>query len=134
MVSLLHPKKLSKLVESSRKISIFDYNGLKVFHSFLFDPAWLCHDAAGGRVNNESVCEFEEFTEARFMSESEFKPQRFFPGAFTYHLHLSDFSRFTLRGLNIFKDVYAVSNFSYFKYFENYYRSALNFKLTKIKP
>lgn len=121
LVNSLHPKKLTNLVNIKRNRSIFEYEPIRVFHSFLFDPAWLCHDQEVERFNNQSVCNFDEFINFKFINEVDFKPQNFFPGAFTYHLHLSDFSRNTLLGFNLFKNVYLIRNESYFEYFENYY-------------
>ena len=95
--------------------SIYDWNSLITFHSYLFDPAWLCNDEKVARFNSKSVCYFNEFTRQVFMNESEFKLENFFPGAFTYHIHMRASGDYIL-------------NMTYFIYFENYFKSILNIK------
>ncbi|RMZ96735.1 glycosyltransferase family 32 [Brachionus plicatilis] len=67
IISSLHPFSLST--------NLFGRFKLKVYHSFLFDSAWLCFDGKKKRVSKETVCGFDEFNN-RYL------------GAFSYHLHL----------------------------------------------
>jgi hypothetical protein len=83
-----------------------------MIHTSVFDPAWLCYDGITPRFGDEYLCNFDEFSNKEFVSESQFKPENFFPGAFTYHIHLR----------NAFSDI---KKNSYLKLFENHYRTIL---------
>ena len=80
-------------------------------HSYFFDGSWLCNDGFSSRCSNNSICQFKEFYEFKFEDYSTFKPENFFPGAYTYHVHMKGNE---------------VSNDSYFNYFERYYKSYLD--------
>ncbi|CAF0726946.1 unnamed protein product [Brachionus calyciflorus] len=104
----LHPFSLSLLDLND------DYKNpiLKIYHSFLFDPAWLCFDGKVKHLNKEAICGFQEFNNEKKIDEKKFNPDDFFGGSFTYHLHLVNC------GNNIRND-------SYFQYFENYFEKNL---------
>lgn len=112
LIKNFHPNKISETVKKLNNGNVFDYEPLRMLNGFLFDPAWLCFDQKLNRFNSKSVCYFAEFTHKKFMQESDFKPDEFFSGAFTYHLHLKRSSG------RIYKH-------SYFYYFEKYYNSVL---------
>jgi hypothetical protein len=121
LIANFHPDEVSKeiaILNVLKKNSVFGYKPLKVLNQFLFDPAWLCFDGIIGRFNNISVCYFKEFTMKQFVSNENFKPNSFFAGAFTYHLHLSGSKEKIITG-------------SYFEMFENYYKSILQLVFTK---
>ena len=63
------------------------------------------------RLTPASVCFFDEFSQTYFINETEFSPDKFFPGSFTYHIHLGHFN--------------LLNEHSYFQYFENYFVSRL---------
>jgi hypothetical protein len=67
----------------------FNNPAFEVYNSALFDPAWLCHDGLMGRLHPKSICSFRDMYDFKIES-SEFNFTDFFPGAFTYHLHLGD--------------------------------------------
>jgi hypothetical protein len=119
LINAFHPHSLSNLVRLLNKNSVYDYEPLKTYHSFLFDPAWTCFDGVIKRLKPELVCGFDEFNNKKMIEdESMFNP-KMHPtggGSFTYHLHLANC------GSSIRDD-------SYFKYFENYYNSLLKHHL-----
>lgn len=107
LISSLHPFSLSKKLQKN--------SNFKIYHSFLFDSAWLCFDGRIQRSNNETVCGFNEFNNRRLVNIKNYSIENFFRGAFTYHLHLVDC------GLNIRND-------SLFYLFENFYYKRLGLK------
>jgi hypothetical protein len=113
---LLHPHKLTDHIKALNKTStVYDNNILKMYHSYLFDSAWLCYDDKVNRENETSVCRFDELITKKFMDEMDFvTPSQIFPGAFTYHQRLGRS---------------AIANWSYFKYFENFYAKKLKLNL-----
>ncbi len=113
LVNNFHPHILSLYMHELNEKSIYDWKSLQVLHSYLFDPSWLCYDGLVERANELSVCYFDEFTRKEFFSdEKKFQPEQFYPGAFTYHLHLDKAGPF-------------ISNNSYFCHFERYFRHIL---------
>lgn len=110
---ILHPILLTNLIISNYKCSIFNFGILKAYHSFMFDPAWLCFDGVVKKMDQNSVCSFKEFNSKNLIKEDLFHPEKFFPGAFTYHLHLANCGS-------------EIRNDSYFRYFEKYYKKILN--------
>lgn len=125
LVKSLHPRRLSKLIEIKRGKSVFDYDALEVLHGSLFDPAWLCNDDHIERAQPTFVCKFGEFTAKKFMEKRDFDIERFFPGAFAYHLHLSVFGKLSFLGYEILGEKLRISEDSYFSYFEDYFRTTL---------
>ena len=69
--------------------NIYHYKDFEVFHSIMFDPAWLCNDGVLPRFNNVTVCVFKEFYDTVITSK-EFKIDQFYGGAFSFHLHLGN--------------------------------------------
>jgi len=111
LVQNFHPHILSLYIYELNDNSIFNWKPLQVLHSYLFDPSWLCNDGLVKRVNETAVCQFDEFTRKKFISDKgEFQFAQFYPGAFTYHLHLKNAGPY-------------ISNNSYFSHFERYFRS-----------
>lgn len=119
LISKLHPEELSRLIRNLTGISeIFSYDPLRVFHTCFFDPAWLCFDGVLNNTNPKFICTPEEFINKTILHSKNFQLNEFFPGAFTYHLHLSrGFSKYT-------RD-------SYFSYFENYFPKFLKLNYKK---
>jgi hypothetical protein len=120
LISNFHPDEVSKeiVILNVLKNNVFDYKPLKILNQLLFDPAWLCFDNIIERFNDTSVCYFKEFTSKQFVSNDNFKPSNFFPGAFTYHIHLKRSKGKIFGG-------------SYFQLFENYYKSILQLDFSK---
>lgn len=114
LISQLHPNELSRLVRNrlGDNSEIFSYDALQVFHSCFFDPAWVCFDGVVKNPDPTFVCSPIDFTNRKLIDSSKFRPDGFFPGAFTYHLHLSR------RDFNFSSD-------SYFGYFESYFSKTL---------
>lgn len=107
LIAQLHPHKLADLVRQSTRTTIYEYKSLMLFHSCLFDPAWLCMDKQIGNPNPKLVCDSSDFTDRKLVERDRFRIDEFFPGAFAFHVHLS--SR---------KDDSGIHNQSYFRYFE----------------
>jgi hypothetical protein len=79
--------------------------------SFLFDPAWLCNDGESSRASPDNTCFFEEFSNGFSAAElEEFNVEKFFPGAFAYHLHFH---------------TKKIEENSLFEHFERFYESKL---------
>lgn len=91
------------------KRSIYNYTGLNVYHSVLFDPAWLCNDLEMEKVKAK-ICKFADFYD---LIVNDFNIEEFFPGAFTHHLHLKNCG------------TCIVSNTSYFYHFEKHFSHKL---------
>ena len=115
LIDALHPIPLSSTLQAMHG-RLNQNSLLKMHHSLLFDPAWLCFDGAIPRQDTTSVCGFAEFNNRQFINASEFDVDRFFPGAFTYHLHLKNCGKNIING-------------SYFVFIEDYFRSLLKAKL-----
>jgi len=115
IINDLHPNEISSRIRKHVHGNIFSYDSIKVFHSCFFDPAWLCLDEQVANPSAKFVCSPLDFTNRKLIEPSEFRPDEFFPGAFTYHLHLSG------TGFNIV-------NQSYFEYFEEYFFGLLKLK------
>lgn len=125
LISYLHPMSMrARLLDAHSHADIFAYENLKMLHTCLFDPAWLCFD---GRLNRRSdmrsdeICSPTEFTNRNVFANSrnrgdEFRAERFFPGAFAFHLHL------TMKHFKIIEG-------SYFSQFESFWSQKLNVKL-----
>ena len=102
---------LSWILKRLNNGTIYNYPPLRVLNNCdLFDSAWLCFDGKVPRKDPTSICGFKEFTEVKFANESDFDAAKFFPGSFTYHLHLDHTGPF-------------VKNNSYFHHFEKFYSS-----------
>lgn len=104
MVHLTHPYIITDIIANLNNNTIYNSKLLKVYHSLLFDSAWLCYDGYMPRIGPSMICNFKEFA----IDKSEFDVSQFFPGAFAYHLHLRNI------GLVINKN-------SYFEKFEQYF-------------
>ena len=112
LINSLHPISLSGLLQS--KYGKLNKNSvLKMYHSLLFDPAWLCADGILPRFDSRTLCSFAELGSFKFMNQSDFRLEEFFPGAFTYHMHLK----------SVGEDV---KNHSYFYYIESHLRVLLD--------
>lgn len=109
-----HPYTLSNIVQGMNA-DIYSYKPLKTVSSLVVDPVWLCHDGFIPRIDY-GVCVFSEFNSKKMIEAKDFHPDKFYPGAFTYHLHLGG-------------TVKLVDKESYFKHFENYYKSVLKLNL-----
>ncbi len=116
LTSSFHPSEISQYMLNLNKNSIYDFKPLKTMHSFLFDPAWVCFDGVSPAFNSKSICNFIDLTKKQFINETDFRIDQFFPGAFSYHIHLKDAR----------PDF--ISSKSYFVYFENYFKSVLKLK------
>ena len=87
----LHPLALSTFIGKFTKSSEICSNPLlSVYHSFLFDPAWLCNDNYIRRdsFKPEWPCEFRQLVSKAVTH----KGQDFFRGSFTYHMHFGHFN------------------------------------------
>lgn len=116
LTSSFHPSEISQYMLNLNKNSIYNFKPLKTMHSFLFDPAWVCFDGVSPAFNSKSICNFIDLTKKQFINETDFRIDQFFPGAFSYHIHLKDAR----------PDF--ISSKSYFVYFENYFKSVLKLK------
>lgn len=108
LISSLHPFSLSSKIRSK----FFGKFEIKIYHSFLFDSAWLCFDGKYRRPTKETVCGFDEFNNKNLVDIRNYSIENFFKGAFTYHLHLVNC------GLNIRND-------SIFYFLEKFYSNKL---------
>lgn len=106
LIAQLHPHKLADLVHKATRMSIYEYKPLMLFHSCLFDPAWLCMDKKVSNPNPKLVCDSSDFTDRKLAERERFRIDEFFPGAFAFHVHLSS------------RDSSIIHNESYFRYFE----------------
>lgn len=97
-----HPLVISKFLNSN---DLYNNGLLIVYHSFLFDPNWLCSDRKMKHLNY-NPCSFTDFYSKKISQN--FTNEIFFPGSFTYHIH----------SMNPF---YKTNNHSYLVYFENYF-------------
>ena len=75
LINSFHPHSLSNLVRSLNRNTIYDYELLKTYHSFLFDPAWTCYDGVIKRLKSDLVCGFDEFNNKKMIEESAFNPK-----------------------------------------------------------
>lgn len=112
LISAFHPFALAARLPPMENTNVFDLKLVKMYHSSLFDPAWLCNDGVIDRATPLTPCGFRDFNNNLDVERKDFQPDNFFPGAFTYHLHLKDCK--TL-----------IKNNSYFQYFEDYFKSVL---------
>lgn len=114
LIDALHPHSFSLAIGAFQPELI-----LKKFHSFLFDPAWLCFDEALPRFDKKTICSFDEINHEKFIDETEFKLEEFFKGAFTYHLHTVDCGQ-------------GVRSGSYFDYLERHFYKLLASRLKSV--
>ena len=112
LVNRFHPLELESQIKLvSPDDNVFTFQPMRTFHSYLFDPAWLCSDGALKRKEGDkSVCAFGEFC-LRNMTDDEFQPDRFAEGALAYHMHLGHATN--------------VQSASFFARFESYYAGKL---------
>ena len=115
LMNAFHPNLVSDVITANNLNSIYNYAPIKVLHSYLFDSAWLCYDGLEGKLNEKSVCSFNDLTAKTFMNESDFNIKDFFPGAFAYHIHLKNAET-------------QISSTSYFVYIENYFKSVIKLR------
>ncbi|CAF1026324.1 unnamed protein product [Brachionus calyciflorus] len=109
IIAKSHPESISYFIGKDK---LFNNDYLKVYHSFLFDPIWLCNDGKIKVLNEKLVCSFSDFTKRAHIKQGEFKRENFFPGAFTYHIHSMP-------------NKYEIHENSYLNFFENYFRNKL---------
>ena len=110
---MFHPARVTEVILAKTAYNnqtSLEFEHLTVFNSLLFDPCWLCDDRHP-RILPHYVCKFKEFTGRVLFNDtaSSFRPENFFAGAFTYHLHSSSGPK-AIEG-------------SYFDLFEKYYES-----------
>ena len=86
LASIFHPFNFKKLVTRLYK-DPFNNSAFTVYHSAIFDPIWLCNDGYVPRLKPKAACGFPDLYDLK-INASEFDFGEFFPGAFTYHLHL----------------------------------------------
>ena len=111
-LSAFHPHFMSSKLAQVNHGSIFNFKYLKVLHSSLFDPAWLCFDGIEPQRNPLYNCGFSQFSDRKHLDAKDFDPNKYFEGAFAYHMHLGYVAN--------------VINESYFSHFENYFSDVLN--------
>ena len=112
LVDGFYPTNIKDVVMKINDTHIFNYTDFDVYSSVLFDPAWLCFDVGDKVKINKSICSFQEFYDLS-ISEEEFSMSKFFPGAFTYHLHLGSCG------------TCKINSNSYFYHIEKYFKSKL---------
>lgn len=115
LVMMLYPIQVSRRFASYINQESYKLHSpfMHTYTSFLFDPAWLCSDGRRRPTLADSVCNFNQFFEPNVSIASNNSQQlidKFFPGAYTYHLHYH----------NKF-----IGSRSYFELFENHYRSKI---------
>jgi hypothetical protein len=108
LVGRFYPSRIKDTILALNNGGGFNYTDFEVYHSVLFDPAWLCNDKIIGRLNNQSVCIFSEFYDTVITAE-EFDFNKFYGGAFTIHLHLVNCGKCQ------------IGPKSFFYHFENYF-------------
>ena len=113
LVDTFYPERIRDTIEQVNASKIYNFKDLNVYNSVLFDPAWLCFDSGMSPTDNIPLCSFPGFYDFK-ISKADFKMEKFFPGAFAYHLHLSNCGSCT------------ISNQSYFYHVENYFYSIIN--------
>lgn len=89
LVNGFYPSRIKAAIKKLSYGDIYNYPYLKVYHSALFDPAWLCNDGVLPRLNDQVVCVFSEFYDT-IVKADEFDMKKFYNGAFTFHLHLNN--------------------------------------------
>jgi hypothetical protein len=109
LVGSFYPAKIKNAVWRLNKGWIYNYTDFEVYHSIIFDPAWLCNDGVLPRLNNKTVCVFREFYDTVITAE-EFDFNKFYGGAFSVHLHLGNCGKCQ------------IGPKSFFYHFENYFR------------
>ncbi len=108
-----HPFFVRDLILTLNNGNLYSYLTFKIYHSVLFDPAWLCNDGMVNRDEaNLTLCRFNEIFN---VSQKRFSIEGFFNGAFTFHYHFDN------------RKSYSVKNDSYFCHLESYFKSKLKF-------
>jgi hypothetical protein len=114
LVSRFYPSKVKEIVAEMNNNNFYNYTDFEVFSSVLFDPAWLCFDVHDDIELPNTICRFPDFYDEVVSTEKFFgSGGRFFPGAFTHHLHLGSCGSCQIR------------NDSYFFHVESYFKSRL---------
>lgn len=111
-VNRFHPFESGTTLKRLANKTIFDFNSIQLFHTSLFDPIWACRPSIN---NSELFWSATDFIKEK--PDNEFNPNEFFPGAFTYRLHLT----------HLLDSKIQVSEKSYFRYFETYFEHFLEF-------
>ncbi|CAF0715232.1 unnamed protein product [Brachionus calyciflorus] len=101
----------SDLVKSQTG-NLFENGVFTVYHSFLFDPAWISTEN-GMRPFKNAINDFNQFIFGLVINRNDFDPNEFYPGAFLYHIHNSN------RNVKIQEN-------SYFYHFEIFLKNKLN--------
>jgi WD repeat and SOF domain-containing protein 1 len=83
LVDGFHPSRIKDAIKKLNNGDIFSYINLKVYHSVVFDPAWLCNDGVLPRLNDQIVCEYPEFYNTVI---NDFDIKKFYNGAFSFHV------------------------------------------------
>jgi len=81
-----HPLEIKKFLNLT---NIYDSKVLRALHSVIFDPIWLCNDGIIDYRTKKAdfPCGFTEFFKETQLNLANIE-EKFFPGAFTYHVHL----------------------------------------------
>jgi hypothetical protein len=90
-----HPHSVANAVSQLNNGNLYHFKDFEVFHSILFDPAWLCNDGVLERLNDITVCVFKEFYDTVITAEK-FKMDEFYGGSFSFHLHLGNCGKCTI--------------------------------------
>jgi hypothetical protein len=109
LVKGFYPSRIKNAVYNLNNGSIYSYKGLNVYHSVIFDPAWLCNDYFK-LLYKSNVCKFSQFYDQKVDT---FIAKDVFPGSFTHHLHLGNCGECIIK------------NGSYFYHFQSYFESKL---------
>lgn len=89
LVGGFHPFGVKHAVSHLNGGKIYKFNEFNAYHSAFFDPAWLCNDGVMPRLNDKTPCGFREFYDTNVTAD-EFDFNKYYGGAFTYHLHLGN--------------------------------------------
>jgi hypothetical protein len=89
LIGAFYPARVKDTIHGLNKGGIYNYTDFEVYHSIIFDPAWLCNDGVLPRLDDKIVCVFKEFYDTKITAE-EFDIDKFYGGAFSFHLHLGN--------------------------------------------
>ena len=120
LVSGFYPARVKDTIYQINNGNIYHYKDFEVYHSILFDPAWLCNDGVLPRFNNITVCVFREFYDT-VITAKEFNIEKFYGGAFSFHLHLGNCGKCT------------IDSTSFFYHIENYFIKKIGKNINKSK-
>ena len=104
LVDAFYPTRIKDTIKKLNNGKIYNYLNFLVYHSALFDPAWLCNDGVLKRYNEKTVCKYQEFYDT-IIAADEFDIKNFYDGAFTFHLHLGNCGKCQINATSFFNHI-----------------------------